>query len=318
MINCKICLAKIEDKFKLSVKEMMQGTREMFDYFRCPNCECLQIAQIPGQISNYYSNYYTENKIWLPISTSKKFLRKARTLISLTPLYYIISLLRYNQVLSWLYYSKINLNSKILDVGCGSGDLLFDFSQCGFKDLTGVDSNLENEGDFNGIRLINRTIFEINGKFDLIIFNHSLEHTWEQHEAIGKAKQLLNHGGVISVRMPIVNYAFKLYKENWIQIDAPRHFLIHSLKSFYLLCKQHGLRVFKYKFDSTEFQFMGSEQYKKNIPLCSPNSYKVNFEKSIFTNNDLITYRKNAKKLNKLEDGDQAVFFIKKNEKIKF
>ena len=68
--------------------------------------------------------------------------------------------------------------------------------------------------------------------------------------------------------MPIVPcYAFEKYQENWVQIDAPRHMIIHSIKSINFLIKEYKLKLLDIKYDSDEFQFWGSIQYKNNIPL---------------------------------------------------
>ena len=41
-------------------KEMMFGTRDSFTYLECSNCGCLQIKQVPDDLSKYYpDNYYS-------------------------------------------------------------------------------------------------------------------------------------------------------------------------------------------------------------------------------------------------------------------
>ncbi|GAI79538.1 unnamed protein product, partial [marine sediment metagenome] len=44
-----------------------------------------------------------------------------------------------------------------------------------------------------------------------------------------------------------------------------------------------GFKITRVLFDSSEYQFIGSEQFKNNIFLRSENSYFNNPEKSIFT-----------------------------------
>jgi len=144
------------------------------------------------------------------------------------------------------------------------------------------------------------------------MFNHSFEHIWEQHDTLGKAKNLLEKDGVILLRLPVINTAFSTYRENWVQIDAQRHFYLHSLKSINMLCNKHGLYIYHKYFDSSEFQFIGSEQYKQGITLNADNSYLKNNKKSIFTSQDIKNYKKQARQLNKEEKGDQVVLFIKR------
>ena len=40
------------------VREMMYGFKDEFDYFECGNCGCLQIEQIPDDLSKYYPENY--------------------------------------------------------------------------------------------------------------------------------------------------------------------------------------------------------------------------------------------------------------------
>ena len=65
-------------------------------------------------------------------------------------------------------------------------------------------------------------------------------------------------------------------------------------------------------FDSDEFQFWGSEQYKKDISLKSEKSYSVNPAQSIFSQKQIDQFRKKAVQLNIEARGDQAVFYLKK------
>lgn len=38
---------------------MMFGSRDKFDYLECARCDCLQIEEVPADLSQYYpANYY--------------------------------------------------------------------------------------------------------------------------------------------------------------------------------------------------------------------------------------------------------------------
>jgi len=113
--------------------------------------------------------------------------------------------------------------------------------------------------------------------------------------------------------MPIkTEYVWNQYGVNWVQIDAPRHFFIHTLQSFTYLAKMAGLAIEDIVFDSTEFLFWSSEQYKRGIPLNAENSYFVNPKKSIFTKEQIKKFRKMAEELNRNRQGDQAAFYLRK------
>lgn len=109
-----------------------------------------------------------------------------------------------------------------------------------------------------------------------------------------------------------MSYAWEKYGIKWVQVDAPRHFYLHSIKSMELLVNKTHLKIDDIIWDSTSFQFWGSEQYLKGIPLRSELSYAENKSKSIFSPYDLKLFEEKAKELNRNKCGDQAAFFISK------
>jgi 2-polyprenyl-3-methyl-5-hydroxy-6-metoxy-1,4-benzoquinol methylase len=313
MSICCICNSDLGNSEKLFPREMRQGRRIPFEYIYCHNCKCLIIKNPPYNLAEFYSDYYTSRKTYNHISVFKSKLWKLRSKLVLGGLYPIIRLLRKNSILEWLSKIDIRFSDPILDVGCGNGDVLFEFNKHGFINLSGVDpyppSRQSNEFKWTFYK---GDIFSIiDQKYKLIMFNHSLEHTMNHEMILTRAKELLYENGTILVRMPIINKVFESYKENWVQIDAPRHLLIHSLKSFELLCEKLELRISKIIFDSTEFQFLGSEQNSQNISFFDDISYKVNPQKSIFKSKDIARYKELANRYNKLKIGDQAAFLLK-------
>jgi len=312
-MNCVVCNNDISLNDKIIVKEMMYGTKEEFEYYLCNYCNALQIKTIPNNISKYYENYYTQKKGYTTISNLRRILWNIRSNLALSGFYPIIEFLSFNSILHWAKIAEINKNSRILDVGCGNGDVLFEFKKHGFKNLYGIDPNLA-DINLKDIKLHKNDIisYHTDEGFDLIMFNHSFEHIYEQHKTLDRALNLLNDTGSIMIRIPIINKAFETYKEDWVQIDAPRHFVIHSIKSIKLLCEKNRLEIYNYFFDSTAFQFLGSEQFKKGISSYANRSYKTSINGSIFSEKDIKNYEKKAKYYNQNGLGDQAAFFIRK------
>ncbi|HJH26402.1 MAG TPA: hypothetical protein C5S37_06415 [Methanophagales archaeon] len=183
--------------------------------------------------------------------------------------------------------------------------------------MVGVDPYIDEEVINRDVKILKKTIHELpdRQKFDLIISNHSFEHIPDQLETLVKVSKILSENGVCLIRMPVrTEYIWNRYGVNWVQIDAPRHFFLHTLKSFELLVKKSGLIIQDVIFDSTEFQFWGSEQYKRDISLMAENSYSVYPKKSIFTNEQIKEFKKMAKGLNMNKKGDQAAFYLTKEK----
>ncbi|MEW5800502.1 MAG: class I SAM-dependent methyltransferase [bacterium] len=204
---------------------------------------------------------------------------------------------------------------RIVDVGCGTGSLLYELREIGFKNTLGIDPYLKEDIKYkNGLEILKKTIHDLGGKRDLVMFHHSFEHVPDPVETIQSASNVLTEQGVILMRIPIVSsYAWKHYGINWVQLDAPRHFFLHSIKSINTLAAKANLRIKKIIYDSTDFQFWGSEQYTKDIPLKSNRSYAIDPSNSIFSDAEIKEFKQKAKELNLKNWGDQAVIYLKNN-----
>ncbi len=70
-------------------------------------------------------------------------------------------------------------------------------------------------------------------EFDLILFDHSLEHIADQIGTLKIVRRLLTRDGVCIVRIPIAaSDVWKEYDVDWVELDAPRHYFIHTPASF--------------------------------------------------------------------------------------
>jgi hypothetical protein len=95
-------------------------------------------------------------------------------------------------------------------------------------------------------------------------------------------------------------------------MDAPRHLFHFSVQSFYILAEKAGLKVENIEYDSTAFQFWGSEQIRQNIPLKSPLSYATDRRKSIFTKKEMRDFERRSNECNEQRTGDQVIYFLRK------
>jgi SAM-dependent methyltransferase len=207
----------------------------------------------------------------------------------------------------------INFKSKILDFGCGNGKLLQNLQYFGFQNLTGADAFIEKNIFYpNGINIYKRPLNEIEPFFDLIMLHHSFEHLPDPLETLQEIYRLLAKNKFCLIRIPVVNYAWEKYGVNWVQLDPPRHLFLYTEKSLRLLAEKAGFTVEKVVYDSEEFQFWASEYYKRDIAMNDPNWFKLNFDESLFTENQFNEWKREAKKLNEEKKGDQACFYLRK------
>lgn len=210
--------------------------------------------------------------------------------------------------LFWLKKLKTSQNDKIADIGCGNGQLIYELKCSGFTNLFGFDPYLNQEFQEKGFQLLRKNIDEIEGVFDIVMMHHSFEHVEDPKSVFAKLSQITARNGKLLIRVPITDgRAWKKEGINWFQLDAPRHLFIPSIKALKLISQANGFELKEIIFDSTGNQFWGPDIYKKGL------SYTEAKLDSEFSKAELSMFEKEAKILNKREEGDQACFYFVKN-----
>jgi 2-polyprenyl-3-methyl-5-hydroxy-6-metoxy-1,4-benzoquinol methylase len=318
-MHCRIC-GNQESNVKYEASENMFGLEESFEYFQCANCEALQIIKFPSDMSKYYGQNYYSYQAKQKQNSAKRLLISARNRYAV-----------FNKgALGWLLYTikpstpsalalralhnvQPSTKTRILEIGCGSGILLKALADMGFHNLLGADPFIDvdiESGDSPTIK--KQFIHDLDGTWDLIMFHHSFEHMPDPRETLSSVKRLLSSTGYCVIRIPTVSsYAWKHYGIDWAQLDAPRHFFLHSCKSMELLANEVGLALVDVIYDSNDFQFWGSEQIKKGIKLNDENSYVKSPKKSIFKRDTMANFARHARELNCEKQGDQAAFYFR-------
>lgn len=315
---CLIC-QNIQNNELIGVKELQLGFLEKFTYQLCGNCGSLQLMNPPADFTKYYpnENYYSFSqstrspkkagyfrliKTKYLLYNEHKLLGPVITLGYKVPEYY-----------PWMKYTNARLNDSILDVGCGTGDLLKKLYKMGFRNLSGIDPFINDDIDYGDIKIQKKDIFQLSDNYDVIMMHHSLEHMSDPLDALKKAWSLLDVGHYLLVRLPVMgNYGWKKYGEFWSGIDAPRHFFIPTENGMRMLAKKAGFEIERIEYDSTDYMIWSSEQYKKGISLYDPKSYMVNRRNGYFTKEQVRQFRKEIEEENKKGNSDTAAFYMVK------
>lgn len=279
--TCGIC-GTIAENLIFTPKEMMQGLEEEFEYFICEACECMQIKDIPENIQKYYGESYYSFQM---------------------PEYANIKAEKKEQLKDYA----------VLDVGAGAGAWLCAAAIKGYEKLDGCDPFIEEDIFYsNGVKIKKCTIHEMKDKYDYIRLGDSLEHMSDPLEVMHSIKRILKKNGACYIHIPVIpNIAFDTFGIYWFQIDAPRHFFIHSYKSIEYLCQQAGLRINKVKYDSGNVQFIRSELYSKGYYYGQHTDEVIKKE---ISPQKLLDYDMLTSKANELKCGDHAIFEVVHNE----
>jgi len=164
---------------------------------------------------------------------------------------------------------------KIIDIGCGTGELLNYFQKHNWDSL-GIEPNasarefakknyhlkIEEEPTIQNLPP---------STFDIVSMWHVLEHVPDVNERMKEVKRILRKEGYLIVALPNpTSWDAEYYKDFWAGYDVPRHLYHFSPKAFENLAKQHDLQIINIlplKFDAFYVSLL-SEKYKKTpIPL---------------------------------------------------
>jgi len=299
---------------------MYFGFRDEFEYFQCADCGCLQIRNIPDNIAKYYPKEYKAYRLNENVNENDlfRYLRRKKLEHGLGINSNLIGALMNAFINKGFirYFESLNLNleSSILDVGTGHGSRLIGLRKKGFKNLTGIEPFIDKDIKYNtGVNVYKRFLHEAEGQYDLVMLNHSFEHMPDPFKALKDVYRLLKENRTAMIRIPVADsYAWEKYGVNWMGMDPPRHFYLHTKKSMQILSAKTGFTITSIKYDSSTMNYALSEQYAKDISQYAPDSVMTNLKKSIFTKEHLQKFKRLAVELNKSGKGDTACFYLYK------
>ena len=228
MIHCILCGSEDITQTLIERKDFEYNIQTKLNYYRCNNLKCQLVFVDPmpniDQIQSFYLNYTTH--------LSNKKINKLNLLANL------------NHFLNNIYLKNLFINRdidniKILDFGCGNGNLLIELKKRGFINLFGYDfdekaTEMSNNNDyivFSDINLLNKYC-----KYDYIFLNHVVEHLADARGLIKNLESLLNINGKIILRTPnSKSFLCKVFKNNWRGWETPRHLEIFNYNNIELL-----------------------------------------------------------------------------------
>jgi len=316
---CRIC-GNAEGNLAHFPKEMMFGWREVFEYVECGRCGCLQIAEIPEDLEKYYprDDYYSykpprkkQYPAWLlrlRHERTRHFLGERSLAGAL-----LGAISKRPEHFDWFRRGNLTLDSRIVDIGCGTGGLLLRLQREGFRSLLGADPFIEADIDYgNGVRVLKRGLKELEGEFDFAMLHHSFEHMPDPAAALQALRAKLAPGGTLLIRIPVADcYARRRYGTNWLAWDAPRHLYLHTVTSIALLASAAGLAVSEVVYDSSGEQFSSSELYLRGVPFVKHSRYRPGHGPEAFSQAEWDEFQRRAAELNAKREGDSACFYLR-------
>lgn len=305
------------DAETLIATERMLGLGGEYRYARCSTCGSLWLLDPPADLSAFYSGDYYSFEPSEDPGEHPVLSRAMRMLLRAPNVARRAGRGRYGGTVfpfagAWFGGIGVTQDSAILDVGSGAGTTLARLRWLGFRNLTGIDPFLASECvQIGPIEITRRALDDVEETYDVVLFNHVLEHVADPIADLAKAAKRLRPGGHVLVFIPLVDSAsFERYGAGWAQLDAPRHLTIPTRRAIEGAVGDAGLRVVDHWRDSHDFQFWASEQYERGISLYDERSWYVNPERSSYTPDQIKAFKAEARRLNREGRGDQGGFIL--------
>lgn len=231
-------------------------TKEEFTLSQCSNCDFVFTNPIPANIAKYY-----DTPDYLSHNTGDNGI--------MGKVYSYLRNININR--KFKLVSKYCTKGNILDIGCGTGELLNYFNGKNWT-VTGVEPNSaarEFAITNNNIDVFEEDkLNEIDPEtYDTISMWHVLEHVPDLNSRLNQISKLIKKDGTIFIALPnLASPDSKKYKEYWSALDVPRHLYHFTQNTFEKLIKNHNLTLVHaepMKFDSY-YVSMLSEKYLKN------------------------------------------------------
>lgn len=266
-VPCSLC-SSTDSIFIFDTRDRLHGIGDTFTYVRCGECGLVYMnPQVAHEdIEKLYPADYA------PHSKKGKGIGP-----KIASLYYQISkmpIIGYfpkqlmNVKIAGNIYRSLNRQSRILDVGCGSGAFLNSIRADKGCEVYGVDISENAVGQAKSsfdLDIFKGTIIEApfpQAHFDIITAWWYLEHIPDPDTTIAKMSSLLKDNGYCIIGVPnFESFNAKHFKDKWYHLDSPRHLCIWTPRTITRLLEKHNLVVTKTIYDKTPWGLLGSLQY---------------------------------------------------------
>jgi len=267
-VPCYFCQGRY---FNLLISALdFDNGKESFDLMECAQCRLVRTEPIlsPAQLQKYYAlPYYGAGK--------EKFKGLAETIT------YWLNYRRAGVVLSHLESRpgfSAGIPPRILDVGCGRGNLLRILNDKGCACYGVERTDFPENGLSKGIHFfkgnLNELLFEDNF-FDAVVLWHVLEHTENPIGIVQETARILHPGGLLVVAVPnFGSFQAKLFQAEWFHLDLPRHTYHFSSETLLQCLSRTGFEVIKrstFSIEQNPFGFIQS--FFNKIPRAKPNRF---------------------------------------------
>lgn len=141
----------------------------------------------------------------------------------------------------------------LLDAGCGAGSFLRWALRAGWNTVgLEVDPRGADEARRHGLPVITGSMEDCSlddDSFDVVVFNHTLEHCHDPNRVLEHGRRILKPGGLLIVGVPNFDgYDNRVFGDSWSNCDAPRHLYHFTPRTLTAMLGRHGFVLEKVRY----------------------------------------------------------------------
>ncbi len=257
--SCLICSSD-DSEILYTGFDRLFGDDDVYNLVECRECCFIYLNPRPTQkeLEKYYPpDYYSFKKWKQKTGLIKGIYRKAK--------WNYLNRFDGTRFMGVPEYKK---NGRILDFGCGSGEVLGILKRFGWETY-GVEKNEEaaNFARSKGLEIYQHDIDSLdvpNDYFDVVRLRSVLEHLQEPSKILYKIHRVLKPEGQLLLIVPnIESLPAKIFKSRWYHLDIPRHLYQFSKNSLGRLLEKHSFRTVSTR-SCGRGGILGSMDYRMN------------------------------------------------------
>ena len=228
--NCPFCSSGIPKNY-FQAQDHVTG--DLFSILMCVDCGggLTDPGPAPHEMAKYYplSYYGDSGKKFYPLleAITKASRRRLRESLSF-----------------------VASPGRLLEIGCGRGDLLEEFAQRGWE-AHGTEYSaapvlarqLSGNVHIHNVQNLASASFDENS-FDLVIVRHVLEHLYDPEGVLEEIARILKPVGRLYLVVPnFGGLVSRIFGSHWFALDVPRHLSHFSPVSLSEICERSGLEI---------------------------------------------------------------------------
>lgn len=255
--NCLICDLD-SPQILNSGYDRLLGLPGEFTVVTCSNCGFVYLNPRPAEreMKKFYPEEYYSFRRWTEdVGSLRAFYRNMK----------------------WKSLSRINAtrfsgvppfveNGKILDFGCGSGEVLNILKKVGWETCgVEIDKKAAEYARSMGLNVFSQDLRSIrfpDDYFDVVRMRSVLEHLHQAPVILEEIHRILKKRGRLLLIVPnIDSFEFKIFRSKWFPLDIPRHIYHFSSKSLAALLKKSCFNIEGLRYGGGGALLLGSIDY---------------------------------------------------------